>query len=124
MTPSSNSPKNGKMVRDIRADALKITNSIKVDGQSKVDTAAIAHGIQRGMELFLRQQSEKTRDLNRRVKKVKQLSTQITQTRAVTESHQIITTPASRLPWILLGMSWLLFLVIAVYVEATSHSVF
>lgn len=102
-------PKNKKDVRDIRAEALKIANSIKVDGQAKAETKAIASGIQRGMEQFLRQQSEKSRDLDKRVKKVKQLAANATQETSkfpVTANH---TPQPARLPWILLAISWALF---------------
>jgi hypothetical protein len=106
--------KNKKDVRDIRAEALKIANSIKVEGQDKADTKAIASGIQRGMEQFLRQQSEKTRDLDKRVKKVKQLA--VTSAKTVnTNDDTVITSPQpSRLPWLLLAISWVLFFVVAI----------
>ncbi len=99
-----------KDARDIRADALKIANTIKTEGQTPVETKAIAAGIQRGMELFLRQQSEKSRDLDKRVKKVKQLATKLTQDKPVDEHEKIAPpqTPA-RLPWILLAVSWVIF---------------
>ncbi len=107
--------KQKKDARDIRAEALKIANTIKTEGQTPIETKAIATGIQRGMELFLRQQSEKTRDLDKRVKKVKQLSSQLTQQKPVDEKEEITTTPnQSRLPWVLLALSWGLFLAMGV----------
>jgi hypothetical protein len=112
--PTSPKTKQKKDARDIRAEALKIANSIKIEGQTPVETKAIANGIQRGMELFLRQQSEKTRDLDKRVKKVKQLSTQLTQQKTVEEKEDDINTQTqSHLPWILLALSWGLFLAVA-----------
>lgn len=112
--PTSPKTKQKKDARDIRAEALKIANSIKIEGQTPVETKAIANGIQRGMELFLRQQSEKTRDLDKRVKKVKQLSTQLTQQKTVEEKEDAINTQTqSHLPWILLALSWGLFLAVA-----------
>ena len=116
--PAPSSPaktKQKKDARDIRAEALKIANSIKIEGQTSVETKAIANGIQRGMEMFLRQQSEKTRDLDKRVKKVKQLATRLTQDKPAEEILEIETTKtSSRLPWVLLVASWLLFLVFMV----------
>jgi hypothetical protein len=109
--------KQKKDARDIRADALKIANSIKIEGQSPVETKAIATGIQRGMEMFLRQQSEKTRELDKRVKKVKQLSTQLTQQKNP-ENHTetaAVQNP-SRLPWVLLVLSWGLFLAVGLVI--------
>ena len=111
--PAKNKQK--KDARDIRAEALKIANSIKVEGQTTVETKAIANGIQRGMEMFLRQQSEKTRDLDKRVKKVKQLATQLTQEKSADVKGEIENTQISpRLPWVLLAISWVVFLVVAV----------
>jgi hypothetical protein len=113
--PLSTKNKQKKTTRDIRAEALKIANTIKTEGQTPVETKAIANGIQRGMEMFLRQQSEKTRDLDKRVKKVKQLSNQLTQQKSVDEKEEPADINAkSRLPWILLGLSWGLFLVVCV----------
>lgn len=105
--------KQKKDARDLRAEALKIANTIKTEGQIPIETKAIANGIQRGMEMFLRQQSEKTRELDKRVKKVKQLSNQLTQQKTADEKEEIAdTTTQSRLPWVLLALSWGLFLVV------------
>lgn len=115
-TPSTSSlkTKQKKDARDIRAEALKIANSLKVEGQTSADTKAIATGIQRGMELFLRQQSEKTRDLDKRVKKLKQLSNQLTQQKPADEKEEAThTSTQSRVPWVLLALSWGLFLMAA-----------
>lgn len=118
MTQSSTSSqpktKQKKDARDIRAEALKIANTIKTEGQTPVETRAIANGIQRGMEMFLRQQSEKTRDLDKRVKKAKQLSTRLTQQKPEGEKEETANTQKqSRLPWILLAIMSTLFLLYA-----------
>jgi hypothetical protein len=113
--PAIPKAKQKKVARDIRAEALKIANRIKTEGQAPAETKAIANGIQRGMELFLRQQSEKTRDLDKRVKKVKQLSNRLGQTQPsaeVADSAEI--QPQARLPWVLLALSWAVFIVAAV----------
>ena len=113
--PAPAKTKQKKDARDIRAEALKIANTIKTEGQTTIETKAIANGIQRGMELFLRQQSEKSRDLDKRVKKVKQLATQLTQEKAADTKEEIETTQAApKLPWVLLAVSWGFFLVLAV----------
>ena len=113
---ASNSPKNKqkKDARDIRAEATKIASSIKIDGQTPAETKSIANGIQRGMEIFLRQQSEKTRELDKRVKKVKQLSNQLTQQNSGDGKEVASDTDTNpRLPWVLLAVSWGLFLIAA-----------
>jgi len=107
--------KQRKDARDIRAEALKIANTIKTEGQTPVETKAIANGIQRGMELFLRQQSEKTRELDKRTKKVKQLANQLAQPKPGEDEEEIIVVgKSSRLPWVILAISWALFLAIEV----------
>ena len=113
--PAATKTKQKKDARDLRAEALKIANTIKTEGQTPVETKAIANGIQRGMEMFLRQQSEKTRELDKRVKKVKQLSNQLVQQKPADEKEENINTQTnSRLPWVLLALSWGLFLVAGV----------
>ncbi len=113
--PSPAKNKQKKDARDIRAEAAKIANSIKTEGQTPAETKVIANGIQRGMEMFLRQQSEKTRDLDKRTKKVRQLANQLTQQKAedgAEESVVIHNKPV--LPWMLLAASWVLFLIAGV----------
>lgn len=106
--------KQKKEARDLRAEATKIANSIKIDGQTPAETKSIANGIQRGMEIFLRQQSEKTRELDKRVKKVKQLSNQLTQPKSEDSKEKASDTDTNpRLPWVLLAVSWGLFLIVA-----------
>lgn len=110
-TTQSNKPKQKKDARDIRAEAQKIANSIKIDGQSPAETKAIANGIQRGMEMFLRQQSEKARELDKKTKKVKQLANRIAQSKSDNQEEEVTapTPKQTALPWILLGVSWVLF---------------
>jgi hypothetical protein len=116
INPKKNKQK--KEARDFRAEALKIANTIKTEGQTPVETKAIANGIQQGMVLFLRQQSEKTRELDKRVKKVKQLSNQLTQPQTVNDRQELNSNPSSnRLPWVLLALSWTFFVAVAVTIK-------
>jgi arsenate reductase-like glutaredoxin family protein len=101
--------KTKKEVRDLRAEAVKIAKSIKIDGQTKAEISAISSGIQRGMEQFLRQQSEKSRDLDKRVKKVKQALTQASQAEHLPALAAVSRQQSARLPWLLLAISWGLF---------------
>jgi hypothetical protein len=102
-----------KEVRDIRAEALKIARTIKIDGQAVGDSKIIATGIQRGMEMFLRQQAEKSRDLDKRLKKAKQQATRAVD--AVPESAPELPLATSRLPWVLLAASWVIFTLVAIW---------
>lgn len=115
MTQPTAKPKTKKDARDIRAEALKIANSIKVDGQDKAETKAIANGIQRGIEMFMRQQSEKARDLDKRVKKVKQLTATVARNNDTSTTPVVIPPKSSRLPWVLLTISWIFFVAMSFY---------
>lgn len=102
--------KQKKDARDLRAEALKIARSVQIEGQTAAETKTIANGIQRGMEMFLRQQSEKTRDLDKRTKKVKQLANQLVQQQPDASANKTDQAQAQGyLPWVLLGASWILF---------------
>ena len=113
MTQPTAKPKTKKDARDIRAEALKIANSIKVEGQDKAATKAIASGIQRGIEMFMRQQSEKARDLDKRVKKVKQLAATVAKSADAGDEAVVVVHKSCPLPWILLTASWVLFITLA-----------
>lgn len=104
--------KTKKEVRDLKADALKIANMIHVEGQTKAETKLIANGIQRGMEMFLRQQSERARELDKRAKKIKQMG-QVVQQVATDDGVEYAphNSSTAKLPWFLLGISWIVFLV-------------
>jgi len=109
MTQTSPKTKQKKDARDIRAQALKIARSLQTDGHTPIETKAIASGIQRGIEIYLRQQSEKSRELDKRSKKVKQQANQLALQRDETAAK---VEPEGRdyLPWLLLALSWAIFL--------------
>lgn len=103
--------KSRKEARDIRAEALKIANSQHIEGQTREQTRLIAAGIQRGMEQFLRQQSEKARELDKRVKKVKRLAEGSKQADTSAAVGTVVKDrqPLTILPWALLILSWIFF---------------
>jgi hypothetical protein len=84
---------------------MRIARSRQVPGQTKEQTKLIALGIQKGIEQYKRQQSEKARELDRRLKQQKQ-------TRADVPEPQVVVQEAVRykqhwLPWLLLLLTWL-----------------
>ncbi len=97
--------KTKKESRDIKSEALKIANSQKVEGQSKEQTKLIAQGIHKGIEQYLRQKSEKSRELDKRAKKIKKLESDIKQLDTVDSEKVVYRNPW--LPWSLLLLSWL-----------------
>lgn len=114
MNTTTTRSKEKKEVRDLRAEAVRIANSQHVDGQTKEQTRLIAKGIQRGMEQYLRQQSEKSRELDKRVKKVKHLANSLHNPKPQVDQALNLPTKNSDLsysflPWVLLGVSWFIF---------------
>ena len=93
--------------RDIRAEAQKIASMQKIDGQTKEQTKLIAKGIQKGIEHYLRQSSEKSRDLDRRTKALKKK-----ESNAEVSSVEIekVVYRHSIYPWVGLVVSWLFFI--------------
>ena len=87
-------------------DALKIAKGTQRPAQTKEQTRLVAQGIQKGIDLYKKQQKEKARDLNRKLKK---LSGQREQT-IVSDGHEIQVSIVYRqhwLPWLLLLLTWL-----------------
>jgi hypothetical protein len=112
-TSIKNKDKSKKDARDIRAEALRIANSQHVEGQTREHSRLIAVGIQRGIEQYLRQQSEKARELDKRVKKVKRLAETVANHQPQVSDDEVMvahySSVKSKLPWILLVISWGIF---------------
>jgi hypothetical protein len=88
-------------------EALKIAKATQRPAQTKEQTRLIAQGIQKGIELYKKQQKEKARDLSRRLKKA---TRQKEPSAEDSDSVEIIETVVYRqhwLPWLLLVLTWL-----------------
>jgi hypothetical protein len=87
-----------------REEAQRIARGIQRPGQTKDQTRLIAQGIQKGIELYKKQQSARARELDKKLKKLdRQLDAPETpdaevQDRKVYRQHW--------LPWLLLLLSW------------------
>jgi hypothetical protein len=95
-----------KPSQQTQEEALKIAKGIQRPAQTKEQTKLIAQGVQKGIDLYKKQQKEKARDLN---KKRKQLSKEKQQS-IESEDHDsevIIVYRQHWLPWLLLFLSWL-----------------
>ena len=88
-------------------EALKITKSIQRPGQTKEQSKLIAQGIQKGIELYKKQQKEKARELNRKLKKASHQKT-ISVESDDPEIEHIIVYRQYALPWVLLVISWII----------------
>jgi hypothetical protein len=86
-------------------EASQTAKSIQRPGQTKEQTKAIAQGIQKGIELYKKQHKAKLRELDKRQKKSKQM----TSAPVDSEQHSLVEYRQNRLPWVILVVSWLGF---------------
>jgi hypothetical protein len=87
-------------------DALKIAKSIQRPAQTKDQTKLIAQGIQQGIDVYKKQQKEKARELNKKLKKVSNQKAQPIES----DDHEIQVHIVYRqhwLPWLLVLITWL-----------------
>ncbi len=85
---------------------MKIARGTQRPAQTKEQTKLIAQGIQKGIDLYKKQQKERTRDLNRKLKK----ATRQQQPSVESEDDEIperIVYQQHWLPWLLLVLTWL-----------------
>ena len=96
-------------------EAMKIARGTQKPGQTKEQTKLIAQGIQKGIEIYKKKQSEKARDLDKKLNKASAIgSSQEASTVQVVEPAVV---KGSMLPWVLLVLSWLGFMVYVVLVR-------
>ena len=96
-------------------EALKIARGTQKPGQTKEQTKLIAQGIKKGIESYKKQQSKKARELDRKLNKASALhSSHETATQQVVEP---VVVKGNKLPWVLLVLSWLGFVVYVVLVN-------
>jgi hypothetical protein len=97
---------NQKPSPQTQEEALKIAKAMQRPAQTKEQTKLIAQGIQKGIDLYKKQQKEKARELNKRLKKA---SRQKEGSADADDSdvEEIIVYRQHWLPWVLLILSWL-----------------
>lgn len=87
-------------------EAMKLAKSIQRPAQTKEQTKLIAQGIQQGIDLYKRQQKEKARELNKRLRRTAKQKNEPVDSDEV-ENETIIIYRQHWLPWALLVISWL-----------------
>ena len=95
-----------KPSQQTQEEALKIARGTQRPAQTKEQTRLIAQGIQKGIDLYKKQQKEKARDLNRKLKKISNHKEQSIES----DEHEIQERIVYRqhwLPWLLLFLTWL-----------------
>jgi len=96
-------------------DAMKIARGTQKPGQTKEQTKLIAQGIKKGIEIYKKQQSEKARELDKKLNKASATPTSHeTSTQQVAEP---VVVKGNMLPWVLLVLSWICFVLYVVLVE-------
>ena len=95
-----------KPSQQTQEDALKIARGTQRPAQTKEQTKLIAQGIQKGIDLYKKQQKEKARDLNRKLKKISSQKGQSVEPDDH-EIQEIIVYRQHWLPWLLLFLTWL-----------------
>lgn len=98
-----------KMSEETREEGMRIAQSTQRPGQTKEQTKLIAQGIQRGIDLYKKQQKAKARELDRKLKQVERSERASTPTTEEAGTNEISDPPqrTSWLPWILLALTWL-----------------
>lgn len=96
--------KNKQAVKAIHDEAMILARSLQRPGQSKEETKLIAQGIQRGLEQYKKQQSEKERELDKKLKRIKQ--DQKEPIESATQELPQVQTWHYWLPWSLLLLTW------------------
>ncbi len=89
-----------------KSEAMSIAKGTQKPGQTKEQTRLIAQGIQKGIEHYKKQQKAKARELDKQLKKAKTPSPDVIVEKEIMES----TSQTPWLPWLLLGASWLGFI--------------
>jgi len=95
-----------KNSKETKAEALKIARGTQKPGQTKEQLKLIAHGIEKGIAEYKKQQKVKARERDKLRKKELKAKAQKTE-----EMPELDKGPSSTwLPWILLVVSWLFFI--------------
>jgi hypothetical protein len=97
---------------ETKIESLKITRATQKPGQTKEQSKLIAQGIQKGIDQYKKQQKSKARELDRQKKKIKSINSSSDTDASLDNNTLQEEQPrarASKLPWILLLLSWSIF---------------
>ena len=90
------------------AESMKIAKSIQRPGQTKEQTKLIAKGIQKGIEQYKKTYKERRRELDKQSKKVR-AKAEAAEDEFAAAVAELESAKSSKLPWVLLLLSWLGF---------------
>ncbi|MGD8109525.1 DUF2956 domain-containing protein [Vibrio sp. TRT 17S01] len=100
-------------------EAMKIAKATQKPGQTKEQTKLIAQGIEKGIAIYKKQQKERARQADKAKKKQQKAKLNVTEADTELEREVLVEpkTSSNMLPWALLGISWIGFIV---YIFQTS----
>ena len=108
--------------RETILQAEKLAKGTQRPGQTKEQTKLIAQGIQKGIEQYKKQHKSKARELDKKLKTVKNQS-QAAHSKTIEsqaknqQKHD--SSRSSKFPWLLLASSWILF-ILYIYMTSTT----
>ena len=91
---------------ETQEQALQIAKAIQRPGQTKEQTKLVSQGIQKGIEIYKKQQKAKARELDKKRKKPTSVTSDDFD-KNTNNDIPIVIYKQSLLPWVLLGISWL-----------------
>lgn len=91
---------------ETQEQALQIAKAIQRPGQTKEQTKLVSQGIQKGIEIYKKQQKAKARELDKKRKKPTSVTSDDFD-KNTNNDIPIVIYKQSLLPWMLLGISWL-----------------
>jgi len=101
---------NTKVSKESQEQAIKVAKGTQKKGQSKEQTKLIAQGIEKGIAEYKKQQSKKSRerdkDRKQQAKQKQRAADELNDSDAPIEVKE-----SNKIPWLLLGLSWLGFAV-------------
>lgn len=106
--------KKNQLSEQSKDDAMKIARGTQKPGQTKEQTKLIAQGIQKGIELYKKKNNEKSRELD---KKLKKASSSLVYEYLSDDTSKPEVVTHHKLPWVLLVLSWFGFVAYIVMVK-------
>lgn len=95
---------------ETRSEAMKLARGTQVPGQTKAQTTLIAQGIERGIDLYKKQQKQKARAQDRRQRELRRQAAPDTGRHDPAEPAPASAPGRARfarlLPWLLLALTW------------------
>jgi hypothetical protein len=108
---------NNKISKETQDQALKIAKGTQKKGQTKEQTKLIAQGVEKGIAEYKKQQSQKAREKDKqhkqKVKNQNKIQADSIEPSDSDESdiNSDVSSNKRMLPWLLLTMSWLGFII-------------